>query len=242
MPGLAPPGPPPGVDGPRPLRRLWPLALLAGVLLLIFGVALAVRMAMPAISDEEVRDRVWAVLQRESPRSFLVTGALEITATARVENTMRLLPGLLSLSLGTTSAHVRVPGRVSYGFDVRSLHPGLIDVTGDLIHVTIPELTVYSVEPNLADMEVETERGWLRVGATTAAVEKRALEIAQGALEAQGELHLARSAQPRLHTAEALERMLTPVVQAAGIPSPRFRFLIADGLILEASGAGRSPN
>jgi hypothetical protein len=219
---------------------MWPLALLAGVLLLIFGVALAVRLATPTISDEEVRDRIWAVLQRESPRSFMVTGALDITATARVENTRRVLPGLVGLSLGTTSAYVRVPGRVSYGFDVRTLDPSLIDVSDEVIQVTIPKLSVYSVEPNLADMEVETERGWARVGTTTTLVQKRAFEIAQGALEGQGQLHLTRSTQPRLHTADALQRMLTPVVQAAGIPSPRFRFLIANGLVLEPPGTGGS--
>jgi len=236
----APPGPAPAAGASWVALRLWPLALLAGVLLLVFGVALAVRLAAPTISDEDVRDQIWAVLQRESPRAFLVTGALDITATARVENTRRVLPGLVGLSLGTTSAYVRVPGRVSYGFDVRTLHPRLIEVTDDLIQVTIPALTVYSVEPNLADMEVETDRGWARVGSTTQAVEKRALEIAQGALEGQAELHLVRSAQPRLNTAEALQRMLTPVVQAAGIPSPRFRFLIADGLVLEPRGTGGS--
>jgi hypothetical protein len=173
---------------------------------------------------------VYSTIQRESPASFLVTGALEVTATTRVANTRTLFPGIVDIDLGTTSATVRVPGRVSYGFDVRELSPAMIRVLeGDTIEVTVPEPVIYSVEPNLEQMDVETQRGWLRLSQrTTEQVRGRAIQLVQQALRAQGEAHLRGSSQPRINTADALYEMLRPVLIAACMQDPQIRFRIGN--------------
>src|SRR5690606_6574394 len=69
----------------------------------------------PEVLVQDVRELVHTTIQREAGASFLVTGYLDVVATATVENRQVLLPGMLDLSLGTTRATVRVPGMVSYG-------------------------------------------------------------------------------------------------------------------------------
>lgn len=194
----------------------------------------------PRLSETEVRDVVYSTIQRESPASFLVTGELDVTATTRVENSRTLLPGIIGLGLGTTTATVRVPARISYGFDVRRLTPEMIRLVDDtIIEVQVPAPVVYATTPNLAAMEVETSRGWARLSeGTTEQVRQRAIELVQPVLLQQGEAHLRNSAQPRVNTANALEAMLRPVLIAAGIPDPRLRFRIGGGLVVDRE-AGR---
>lgn len=200
-----------------------------GVLLLIGTFGLYLWSNRPQVSAVDVRDVVYSTIQRETPASFLITGALEVTATTRVENTRTLLPGVLGIDLGTTSATVRVPGRVSYGFDVRLLTPEMIHVMGDTIEVVVPEPVLYSVEPNLEQMEISTERGWLRLSRSTVdQVRGRAIELVQQTMRTQGTAHLQDSAQPRINTAHALYQMLRPVLIAAGIEDPQIRFRIGD--------------
>ena len=216
-------------------RRSVPLAHIAvivatGMLLLISTVGLYLWSSRPRLSQTDIRDAVYSTIQRESPASFLVTGALEVTATTRVANTRTLFPGIVDIDLGTTSATVRVPGRVSYGFDVRELSPAMIRVLeGDTIEVAVPEPVIYSVEPNLEQMDVETQRGWLRLSQrTTEQVRGRAIQLVQQALRAQGEAHLRGSSQPRINTADALYEMLRPVLIAAGMEDPQIRFRIGN--------------
>lgn len=202
----------------------------AGALLLIGAAGLYLWSSRPRVSEVDIRDVVYSTIQRESPESFLITGALEVTATTRVENTRTLLPGVVGFDLGTTSATVRVPGRVSYGFDVRNLTPEMIRVIGaDTIEVTVPVPVLYSVEPNLEQMEVETQRGWLRLSQRTVdQVRGRAIQLVQQTMRAQGHAHLQGSAQPRINTAEALYDMLRPVLISAGMDDPHIRFVIGD--------------
>ncbi|HEX6306864.1 MAG TPA: DUF4230 domain-containing protein [Longimicrobiales bacterium] len=211
-----------------------------GMLLLVGTVGLYLWSNRPRLSHTEVRDLVYSTIQRESPESFLVTGSIEVTATTRVANTRTLLPGIVDLDLGTTSATVRVPGRVSYGFDLRELTPEMIRIAGDtLIEVAVPEPVIYSVEPNLEQMEVETQRGWARMSTRTAeAVRDRAVGLVQRTLRAQGEAHLRNSAQPRINTADALYHMLRPVLVAAGISEPQLRFRIGRMTIEPGEGTG----
>lgn len=216
-------------------RRTVPLVhirviVAMGVLLLIGTVGLYLWSSRPRLSHTDIRDTVYSTIQRESPASFLITGALEVTATTRVANTRTLFPGIVGIDLGTTSATVRVPGRVSYGFDVRELTPAMIRVLeDDTIEVTVPEPVIYSVEPNLEQMEVETQRGWLRLSQrTTDEVRGRAIQLVQQSLRAQGEAHLRGSSQPRINTADALYEMLRPVLIAAGMENPSIRFRIGN--------------
>jgi hypothetical protein len=201
-----------------------------GILLLIGTVGIYLWSSRPRITETEIRDMVYSTIQRESPESFLVTGSLDVTATTRVENTRTLLPGVVGIDLGTTSATARVPGRISYGFDVRELTPAMIRVLpGDTIEVTVPEPVIYSVEPNLEQMEVETQRGWFRLSReTTEQVRGRAIQLVQQTMRAQGHAHLRGSTQPRINTANALYEMLRPVLIAAGMENPHIRFRIGD--------------
>lgn len=216
----------------RGLRLSAPLVhigviLAVGILLLVGTLGLYLWSQRPQLSQTDIRDVVYSTIQRESSASFLITGTLEITTTTRVENTRTLLPRIVGIDLGTTSATVRVPGRVSYGIDVRQLTAEMITVIGDTIEVIVPDPTVYSVEPNLSQLEVETQRGWLRLSqATTEEVRGRAIELVQGTMRAQGVRHLQNSSQPRINTADALYEMLRPALIAAGLDDPQIRFQI----------------
>ena len=205
----------------------------------MFGAALGMWWVQPGhLTETKVQRAVITTIQSEAPASFLVTGTLTITATTTVRNTRYLFPNLFRLDMGTTEARVRLPGRVAYGFDVTTLQPEDIQVGGDgVIDVAVPDLDVFSVEPNLEAMEVETEVGWARTHAHSGRqTTQQALTFAHEALREQGTTYLAESTQPRLHTAEALQRMLTPVLEAAGHPAPRFRFHIGRHLVMEPKG------
>ncbi len=214
--------------------RLWRSGAAAALLLAV-GFAAAVWWGRPRLTEEEVRQVVVTTIQREAPAAFFVTGTLHLTVTSTVANTKYFLPDLLRLDLGTTRATVRVPGRLSYGFDVRLLRAEDIRIGEDgVVEVTLPPLSVYSVEPELAEMEVQTEVGWARSQAGSGReVEQKAIRLLRDALREQGEKHLGDSAQPRINTARALQKLLTPVLEAAGLPSPQFRFRIGPELVLE---------
>jgi hypothetical protein len=198
------------------------------LLVVIAAAAIALWSKRPRLSEQQVRDVVYSTIHRESPAAFMITGWIEVTAVTHVQNTRTLLPGIVGLDLGTTSANVRVPGRLSYGFDVSELRPEMIRLLDDnVVEVDVPEPSVYSVEPNLAQMEIETRRGWARLSSvTTEQVRDRAIELVQSTMAEQGRQHVEASAQPRINTADALYRLLHPVLVAAGMPDPQIRFRI----------------
>lgn len=213
------------------------ILLLAGTAVLGAAVYTAVRLGVPRLSNDQVREALFTTLESEAPEAFLVTGRIDLTATTRVENTKVFLPGLLDLDLGTNRATVRVPGRVSYGFPVDSLRPEMVRMLEDgTIEVELPRLSVYSVEPRLAALEVETARGWARMGSEQDAVERRAVAIVERAMRQQAEAHLRASYQSRINTARALVRMLTPALKGLGMEAPRFRFRIDEDLVVEPTG------
>ena len=183
------------------------------------------RLLRPSATD--IRGALYTAIQRETPETFLVTGSVDLVGTTTVSNTRRLFPGLLDLSLGTTSATVRMPGRVSYGIDLSGIRPADIDVAPDgAVVVRVPSPAIRSVEPVLAEMEVQTDVGWARFYARSGrAVEQEAIRLMEAALRAQGEAHLADSNQPRRNTAAALEDVLIPALEAAGVEEPTITVL-----------------
>jgi hypothetical protein len=184
-----------------------------------------------SLTEEEVRALVSATIQREARQAFLVTGELEVTATTRVTNTRRLLPGLLNVPLGTAESTVRVPGRIVYGIAVADLHAAAIGLRGDTVEIRVPAPRVHAIDPQLERMEVETEAGWLRLaGDARQEVQQRAIELVRATLLAQAERHLADSEQPRINTAETLHELLYPVFVRAGIATPVFRFQLTENL------------
>ena len=217
----------------KSIRSIRPAAwvgLALGVVLLI----LAVRLIPRILARERVRESIVAVIQREAEESFLVTGSIEITATTTIENTRWLFPGSL-LSLGTSRATVQVPGTAFYGFDVTSLKPDDVVVRGDTVLVAVPEPVVLSAAANLEQIKVWTSQGWLRTPASVRTAERTALRRVQSALDRQAAQHVRTSVQPHVNSARALEKMLTPVVQSAGIRKPVFRFQIGKRLIMEGT-------
>jgi hypothetical protein len=207
------------------------LLLLAAAVVL--GRSLWSGFRAPPVTERQVREAVRTALQREADTTFVVTGYLDLTATVRVDDTRVLLPTLLALRLGTTTATVRVPGRASYGFDAAELRPEMVRVRGDTVELQIPRLTVYAVEPDLSRLEVETSTGWARHPVTAQETERRAIQHLGGALRAQAEAHLGDSVQPRLNTAATLQSLLLPVLQGAGLRNPRFIVSIGEGLVVD---------
>jgi hypothetical protein len=194
---------------------------------------------------------VLTTIQDEAPASFFVTGTLEVSVTVRVDSAQYLTPTWLTYLLqqtqpsalplvqGGAQTRVRVPGTVSYGFDVRALTPDMISVDGTRVDVSLPSLSVHSVEPDLTRLEVQSrERGWMRVlpSDMPAAVRTQALGAVREAFREQTERRIATATQPRVNTARALERLLRPALQASGLESPQFRMRIGDDLVLRPEG------
>jgi hypothetical protein len=224
-------------DGRRrsvPLVRRAAIAALIA-LLLIGAAGTWLWSRRPRLAPEQIRDVVHSTIQRETPASFLVTGTIHVVTTTRVENTRTVLPGIIGLELGTTTATLRVPGRIAYGFDVRRLTPDMIRVYDDgVVEVEVPDPVIFSLEPDLEELEVETQRGWARLtGRSLEQVRARALALVQPTMRAQGERHLEDSVQPRINTADALYEMLRPALVAAGIPDPELRFRLDRVLVVE---------
>ena len=195
-------------------------------------------MLWPSLSESEIRQTVVTTIQAEAAASFYVTGVLTLTATVTVENTRYLFPDALRLNLGTTRARVRLPGRVSYGFDVRTLRPeDIVQADDGVIEVQLPALELFSIEPDLDALEVQTRVGWARLYARSGQrTTERALGFAQQALRDQATDHLETATQPRINTAEALQTLLTPPLRAAGLDDPRFRIRLGPRLVVEPGG------
>lgn len=226
---------------PHPTRSRAPWLLVLFLVLALAAVAAVVVWLLwerrPRLSEEQIREAVYTRIQREAPQSFLVTGYLDVAATTTSTSRTVLLPGVLDLGVSRTRATVRVPARVAYGVDVRELTPEMIELEGDsLVVVTLPGIEVYSVAPNLSELRVRTDRGWVPIPGRVDpdVIERRALARAQQAMRRQAVEHLRTSVQPRVNTARAMERLLVPVLTAVGMEQPRLEFRLGRGVVIEA--------
>jgi len=216
---------------PRP-AKIWAVTAAVVVLILV-GVIAALRRVAQGIAPEEVRERIVATIQSEAKESILITGSIDLTGTVTVENVRTLLPGVLDIDLGSSRATVQVPGRVYYGFDVRELDRDKIRIRGDTIEITVPQPRVISVDANLQELRVWSAKGWLRSSQSLQTVERTAMQRIDNVLARQAAQHVATSAQPRVNSAEAIRRMVRPVLEAAGITNPVFQFQLTERLTLE---------
>jgi len=207
-------------------------------------------------SQNVIRRTVVTTVQDEAPASFLVTGTLDIHVTTTVDSSAYLTPDWLTAVLGATQpstlsllrgrsqARVRVPGRASYGFDVRRLDASMIHLSdGNVVEIELPDLSVHSVEPDLSRLEVDAQNeGWVRVFPSTLRAEVRAsaLSVVESAFREQTRRRINSATQPRLNTARAMEAMLRAPLQAAGLRSPQFRIRIGERLVLQPE-AGEKP-
>ena len=202
--------------------------------------------------DATVRKTVLTTIQDEAPASVLVTGTLDLQVTVRVDSAQYLTPSWLTYLLrqtqpsavpllrGGSETQVRVPGTVSYGFDVQTLDSSMIAVDDQgQVGVALPSLSVQSVEPDLAQLEVRSRaHGWMRVlpSDMPKAVRREALGTVKAAFREQAARRLKGATQPRVNTARALEKMLRPALQAAGVEAPQFRIRVGDELVLHPEG------
>lgn len=189
----------------------------------------------PRLTEEHVRETIISTLATEAQESFYVTGTLTFSSTVESRSEKTFLPGILNLSLGTTTATVRVPGRVAYGFDVGGMKAEHIHYGDDgVVDIALPRLTVFSVEPEMENVEIQTDVGWARLHRSSGqAMEQQALQAIRPTMRETAERHMASSETPEFNTAGALVRLLTPPLQAGGIRHPQFRFHLASGGILE---------
>lgn len=227
------------------------------------GLLIAFGAAFWQVSDgpdeTAVRRVVVTTIQKETPASFLITGTLDIQATATVDSASTLTPRWFNEMMQSASADlgasvtsfasvrdratVKVPGRVSYGFDVAQLEPSMIRVSGSRVEVDLPELSVRGVEPDLGKLEIRTSQSgtWKRMFVSDPEtlreeVRREALEQVTRAFRDQAEARLQSANQPRINTAEAVRTMLEPALLTVGIPNPTFRFRIGDNLVYDSAG------
>lgn len=199
-------------------------------------------------SESDVRRTVVTTVQEEAPSSFLVTGTLQIAVTVEIDSAEYATPDWLTFLLshsqpsalpfleGRSKTRVRVPGRVSYGFNVETLTPEMIAVEEDgVVAVDLPDLSVHSVEPDLARLRIRTSsEGWMRVFPSRVPedVRQQALSGVRSAFARQAEQRIVSASQPRINTARALEKMLRAPLQASGLRNPRFRIRVGERLTI----------
>lgn len=189
------------------------------VLAVIIIIGLAV--LRPSVTESEVRTVVVDTFLREQPESFLITGTITFTTSVISESSKTLLPGVLNLDLGTTVATVRAPGRAAYGFDASVFSAEDIRLFGDTVVVRLPALQVFAVEPDLEQLEEQVDVGWARMYRSSGQAQSlQALRKLQPAMRQRALEFLATSEYPQENTRQAVERLIAPALQAAGIRNP----------------------
>ena len=216
------------------LRRL--LLLFLVVVLMAGAAAVAWYVAsLPRLTAAEAQMLISTTLVQEVPESFLVTGTLEYVTRVERSRQRQLvaLPGVVEVPLGTTRVSARVPGRVSYGFDVRALQASGVRLRGDTVEVRLPPLEVFAVEADLARAEIQTDEGWGPMLSPRGYLEERAaLQAVRPRLRSRAERHLIQSGEPERHAARATAAMLRPAFVAAGYPRVVFTFVVDEGRTL----------
>jgi hypothetical protein len=214
-----------------------------GFLLFLFvagGVTLGLWMYASAPTDHEIKETVLTSLQQETDTTVMVTGYLTVSTRLTIEDARRFpisedLPwyavplfrasGSPQVNLGTNRTSLQVPGRVSYGISLQDITIDDIEILDRrTVRIDLPELQIYSIEPELQQLNIRTELGWARWSSSGRQLERRALGEVRTALERQGHQHLQQSDQPAINTMLALERLLGPALRSAGVENPRFEF------------------
>ena len=208
---------------------LWTAIILAVAVVIVI---LTFTFAGPELTESQVRTVVVETFLKEEPEAFIVTGTLTFTTSVISESEKQLLPGILSLDLGTTTATVRAPGRAAYGFDAGALEAEDIRLRGDTVLVLLPPLRVFAVEPDLEQLEQRIDVGWARMYRSSGQEQAlTALRKLQPAMRELAQEYLSGSDYPAENTIRAVERILGPPLRAAGIENPIFQVEIRPLLI-----------
>ena len=230
-------------DPPRSRRSALALAVGAVALLAVVGV-LAVMLVRDGglLSEDEVRSAVRTGIEAEAAEGFVVTGRLSSTLSGSSARRRRLR--VLNLEVGRSEVAVRVPATMTYGFSLDAFDADAIRFREDgIVEVVLPPLTVFSVEPELEDAQVDIDvSGTSRLSPDlTERTIEQTLHQVRPALRSQAQAHLRTSEQPAVNSARALRRMLSAPLEAAGVDleAVRFRFVIAPGDTLDVVETGQ---
>lgn len=231
---------------PAPTRSRRSARVLAGVVIALLAVATVLAVALVRagglVSEDEVRAAVRAGIEAEAAEGFVVTGRLSSTLSGSSARRRRLR--VLDLEVGRSEVAVRVPATMTYGFSLDDFGADAVRFREDgVLEVVLPPLSVFSVEPELEDAEVDIDvSGTSRLGPElTERTIEQTLRRVRPALRQQAQAHLRDSQQPAVNSARALRRMLSAPLEAAGVDldAVRFRFVIAPGDTLDVSDAGQ---
>lgn len=222
-------------------RSFRPWALLGLGLVAALVAASAVLLTRGGISEDEIRSAVRTGIEAEAAEGFVVTGRLASTLSGSSARRWRIR--LLNIETGRAEVAVRVPATMTYGFSLDDF--GADDIRfreGGLVEVVLPPLSVFSVEPELEDAEVDIDlsgQARLTPSLTERTVEQT-LRRVRPALREQAEAHLRDSDQPAINSARALRRVLAAPLEAAGVDlaDVRFRFVVAPGDTLDVQPEG----
>ena len=229
---------PPPEPRPTPRAVPWRAVGIAAALILLAAAAVWLSRAS-LVSEEEVRATILTTIQSEAPERFLVTGTL--TSSLSTSSARRWRVAILNVETGRATVRVQVPGRMSYGFSLDDLDPDDIRFLPEgIVEIAMPELSVFSVEPILEEVTVDSETsgfGRLSPELTARAVETTFRRV-RPALREQAEAHLASADQPEVNTARAVAAMLSAPLEAAGVEGARFRFVLAGGDTLTLGDGG----
>ncbi|MEM0961430.1 MAG: DUF4230 domain-containing protein [Bacteroidota bacterium] len=193
------------------------------------------------LSEEEIRSSIQVRIETEAVEGFVVTGRLASTLSNSTARRWRLR--LLNIETGRSEVSVRVPATMTYGFSLDDFEADDIRFQDDgIVEVILPRLSVFSVEPELEDAEIDIDlsgQARLTPSQTERTVEQT-LRRVRPALREQAEAHLRQSDQPRINSARALRRVLSAPLEAAGVDldDVRFRFVLAPGDTLDVAGEG----
>ncbi len=230
----------PDAPRPRPTGFVLGLALAAG-LAVVLALGISVVRGGGAVTEEELQGLVQTQIQQEAAEGFVVTGRLSSTLSGSSARRWRLR--LLDVETGRAEVSVRVPATMTYGFSLDAFDADAIRFREDgVVEVVLPPLSVFSVEPELEDAEVDIDlsgQARLTPSMTERTVEQT-LRRVRPALREQAEAHLRDSDQPRVNSARALRRVLSAPLQAAGVDleAVRFRFVLAPGDTLDVAAGG----
>lgn len=195
--------------------------LLLAAVLVVGGIVVGLSISPNKfqLTDHQVQSLVFATIQAEADTTVLVTGYYDLDVTTRVQDNK----ALWGISLGTTEVNVRVPGRVSYGFNMGQFSTNDIRIAGNEVIVTIPPPEIWSVEPHLDQMQMQTEVGWARLQAYSGrALEQLAIRRLPEEFRRVASERMKSNNQPMKNTELALRKTLAPVLKSVGIENPVF--------------------
>ncbi|PAP78226.1 DUF4230 domain-containing protein [Rubrivirga marina] len=229
-------------ESPRPRRVGIVIGLaLAAALAVALALGVALVRGGSGLTEEDVRTLVQTRIESEAAEGFVVTGRLSSTLSGSSARRWRLR--LLDVETGRAEVTVHVPATMTYGFSLDDFDAEAIRFREDgVVEVVLPPLSVFSVEPQLEDADVEIDlsgQARLTPSLTERTVEQTLHQV-RPALRRQAEEHLDTSQQPRVNSARALRRVLASPLEAAGVnlDDVRFRFVIAPGDTLDVNAEG----